>query len=179
MKNLNYLPIHKITDRFTDQIGDIHLRAYVSSGFPDPQAAQDFLSLAIRGDRYKEITQAGLLGVAFLYGFVPERGEGTTKGLDLAIYRSKKATAKPLTLEINDSLMIHTWTLELPEGKKEFQSLDRSREGTLCIVESVILGRESEKILDALNRNRQTGKPFSPARYLENPSNLPNIKEFE
>ncbi|MEK6893636.1 MAG: hypothetical protein AABX07_05545 [Nanoarchaeota archaeon] len=75
--------------------------------------------------------------------------------------------------------MIHIWNFELPKGAENFQVIDRSKNGTLCTIESIILGRESKKLLKALNNARANGKPFSPARYHETISNWPNIKEFK
>ncbi|MDP3882242.1 MAG: hypothetical protein Q8Q31_05185 [Nanoarchaeota archaeon] len=179
MKSLNYIDFHKVNRSFTYPLGKLHLRGYVSSGFPIPEAAEHFLCQAAEGRMYKELSKVGLIGVAFLYGFVPKEGSGVTEGIDLAVYRSKPVTENPLTIEIDESLMVHTWTLERPHGKEEFQERDRSRDGTFCAIESVILGRESERLLQAINKAKREGKNLSPARYMGNMNNCPSIDEFK
>ena len=176
MAPLHSLNFQRVVCSSAQIVRDLHLREYVFSGFPGSLDPRNFLSSAIGGAPYKDVARIGLIGVAFIYGY--PSGDKTTTGLDLAIYRSAVLTKNPLTLEFEHNPMIHTWTLELFGGERDFKVLDRSRDGTFCAVESIIIGRESEKLLSALNRLRERSRHFSPRTYHGNKSNRPDIREF-
>ena len=77
--------------------------------------------------------EVGQLGIAFLYEY-PQKN-GYINGADVFVYRGTLEE-----LERNSNPMIHSWTIE--NGKE----LHRSKDGTLCTVEAIILGKEAELI---------------------------------
>ena len=91
-----------------------------------------------------EFGRVGELGIAFLYEYAPPQRTDYVIGADVFVYRGTLEE-----LDENPNPMIHSWTIE------DDRESHRNKDGTMCTVEAIILGKEAE----LLRKEYQTNDP--------------------
>lgn len=107
----------------------------------------------------------GKVGVAFLYGYYGKKEEETQAfdGMDIAIFR-----IDPLKdVKLVPNPMIHFFTIERESPSGKWAKLHPGRDGALCSLESVILGRESELLLRILSESNPPEPTSTIGEYLK------------
>lgn len=134
----------KVVDKEIFPFGRTMLKLYTFDVVEHKEEAVNLLY-----DNRKNFGKVGEFGVGFLYEYPlnqPEDIDGKLRdyvvGADIFIYRGALDE-----LNENPNPMIHSWTIE--NGKK----LHRNKDGTMCTIEAIILGKEAELI-------RKVSKPM-------------------
>ena len=120
----------KVAERFLNYVGNnLGLKTYV---FDVVEHKRRALNILDNFSKYFE--RVGEFGVAFLYEYSEDNGISYV-GADVSIFRG---TLEDLDKDNNP--MIHSWTIE------NIEELHRNKDGTMCAIEAIILGKECELI---------------------------------